>query len=71
VYTSKALRISLKEQLLIEDKLRKLVKQQLDEKTQEDHVLREATKRKKRRLKTKLRKSKKNWEHIGCKLILN
>jgi len=47
MYTSKALRISLKEQLLIEDKLRKLVEQQLDEKTQEYHVLREATKREK------------------------
>jgi hypothetical protein len=68
--TSKVLRISLEEQLFAEEKLRKFVEQQLMEKDK-SHVFREIAEREKKWLETKLRKSKENWEQVGCKPISN
>jgi DNA-directed RNA polymerase subunit K/omega len=46
VRTSKTLKISLEEQTIIEEKLRKFVKQQLEE-GQENHILRETIRKRK------------------------
>ena len=44
---SKTLRISLEEQLLTKEKLRKCIEQQLEEKYKKNHVVREAIERRK------------------------
>jgi hypothetical protein len=66
VGTHKVLRISFEEQLLTEEKLRKFVKQQLEEKNKKIISL-----KKKIRLEIKLKKSEKNCKHIGYKPVLS